>query len=139
MWEPNYKPTSGSHLIEKRFKCIDIHIDVYFFGEPDRFSHSTQIRFLEFSISFIGSSCASSHLGLLLFSHYCSSLLIAITPLFTFFSHTAITPLPLLFLSLYYYYSSFCCYYCYFSRMVLLLPCDEVIKLLILIIETDFN
>ncbi len=67
-----------------------------------------------------------------------------------FFSHTAVTFLPLLFFSLYYYYSSFYCYYCsliitalslllllffplllffscYFSDMVLLFPCDEVI------------
>jgi len=74
-----------------------VQMFTYMFGEPDRCSHRTRIRFSEFSVSFLlGSSCSSSHLGLLLFSccHY-------------FFSHTAITFLPLLFFSLYYYYSSF--------------------------------
>ncbi len=46
---------------ENRFKCVHVY---WGGGEPDRFSHRTQIRFSEFSVSFIG----SSHLGLLLFS-----------------------------------------------------------------------
>jgi hypothetical protein len=71
----------------------DPNVYIYVFEEPNRFSHRTQIRFSECSVSFIGSSCSSSHLGLLLFSccHY-------------FFSHTAITFLPLLFFSLYCYH-----------------------------------
>jgi len=71
---------------------------IYIYGEPDRFSHGTKIRFSEFSVSFIGFSCSSSSLGtatlllvLLLFSHYYSSLFITITLLFT-----AITVLSLL-------------------------------------------
>jgi len=88
MWEPNWKPTVGSGY-ENRFKCIHIY---NVFEEPDRFSQITQIRF---SVSFIDSSCSCSHLGLLLFS--CC---------YYFFSHTAITFLPLLFFCLYYYYCS---------------------------------
>jgi hypothetical protein len=71
---------------------------IHIYGEPDRFSHGTKIRFSEFSVSFIGFSCSSSSLGtatlllvLLLFSHYYSSLFITITLLFT-----AITVLSLL-------------------------------------------
>jgi hypothetical protein len=87
MWEPEWKPTSGSHTTENRFKN-------YFFGEPDRFSHRTQIRFSEFSVSFNWVP------PVLLLTWDCYSSLVAITFL------------PFLFFSLYYYYSSFYCYYC---------------------------
>jgi hypothetical protein len=47
------------------------YIYIYTYGEPSRFSHKTQIRFAEFSVSFIGSSCSPANLLLLLllFSH----------------------------------------------------------------------
>ncbi len=105
-----------SHDREPVQMYTHIHI-----GEPDRFSHRTGIRFSEFCVSFTGSSCSSSHLGLLLF----------------FF--TAVTVLPLLLFSLYWYYSSLYYYYFFpialilflllllFSHMVLLFSCDDVI------------
>jgi hypothetical protein len=121
---------------ENRFICITY---MYIFGEQDRFSHGTHIRFSEFSVSFIGSSCSSSHLGLLLFSccyyfspiiillslllllfflllllfsHYYCSLFLGITVLFI-----RITFIPFLL-------SFFCC--CYFSHMVLLFWCEVI-------------
>ncbi len=112
MWEPEWKPTSGFQMTENR---LWEQVQMYtFLGAPDRFSHRTQIRFSEFAVSFIGSSCSTSHMGLLLFS--CC---------YYFFPHTAITFLPLLFFSLYYYYSSFYCYY--FS------PIFTVLSLLVLL------
>jgi hypothetical protein len=63
MREPDWKPTSGSHMNENQLWEPFL---MYICGESDRFSHRTQIRFSEFSVSFIGSSCSSSHLGLLL-------------------------------------------------------------------------
>jgi hypothetical protein len=58
------------------------------FGEVDRFSHRTQIRFSEFSVQFIGSSC-SSHLGLLLFSccYYFFPIALILFLLLLLFSH----------------------------------------------------
>jgi hypothetical protein len=141
--EPDWIPTSGSHMNENQ---LWEPFFMYICGESDRFSHRTQIRFSEFSVSFIGSSCSSSHLGLLLlfccpllffshcyyfspiiillslllfflvlllFSHYYCSLLIGITLLFI-----TITFFPLLL-----FFS--CC--SDFSHMVLLFSCDEVI------------
>jgi len=39
---------------------------IYIYEEPSRFSHKTQFRFAEFSVSFIGSSCSPANLLLLL-------------------------------------------------------------------------
>ncbi len=120
--------------------------NVYIFGEPDRFSHRTRIRFSDFSVSFLlGSSCSSSHLGLLLFSccYYFFShtaitfpIIILLSFLLLLFSFTAIAVLPLLLFSLYWYYSSLY-YYLLFSHcsysfpvavtLVSLFSCDEVI------------
>ncbi len=128
MWESNWKLTSGSHLIENRLRePVQMYTCIYF-GQSDRFSHTTQIRFSEFSVSFIGSSCASSHLGLLLFSccyylffsynYYSSPMIVLLFLLLLLFSHyysslfIAITFFPLLL------FFSCCC--CYFSCMVLL-------------------
>jgi len=68
---------------------------------------------------FIGSSCSSSHMGLLLLAPLvcfltwgCFSFPLAMT----FFSLTSITLLPLLFFSLYCHYSSFYSYY--FSQFI---------------------
>jgi hypothetical protein len=87
MWEPDWKPTSGSHMTENRSKCVYIYIFV--FEEPNRFSHRTQIRFSECSVSFIGSSCSSSHLELLLFSccHYFFPIALILFLLLLLFSH----------------------------------------------------
>ncbi len=62
MWGPDWKPTSGSHMTENRLWEV-VQMYIYIYGELDRFSHRTQIRFSKFSVSFIGSSCSSSHLG----------------------------------------------------------------------------
>ncbi len=132
MWEQEWKPTSGSHMIENRFKkCIHI----YFFGEPDRFSHRTQIRFSEFSVSFNWVPLVL----LLTWDNYYSSLFITITLLFT-----AITVLPLLLFSLYWYYSSL--YYCLlFSHGVSLfvwwshLNINYLIYLKLILINENFN
>jgi len=69
---------------ENRFKCVYIYV----FEKPNRFSHRCQIRFSEFSVSFIGSSCSSSHLGLLLFSccYYCSPIITVLSLLVLLFS-----------------------------------------------------
>jgi hypothetical protein len=96
---------------KNRFKCIH----VYFFGEPDRFSHWTQIRFLEFCVSFIASSCASSHLQLLLFS--CC---------YYFVSHTAIT---LLFITIILF--SHCFFLIAFILFVLLLLFSHYVAFLV--------
>jgi hypothetical protein len=60
-----------------------------FFWRADRFSHRTQIRFSEFSVPFIGSSCSSSHLGLLLFSccYYFFPIALILFLLLLLFSH----------------------------------------------------
>jgi hypothetical protein len=39
------------------------NVYISFFGEPDRFSHGTEIRFSEFSASFIGFLLFFSSLG----------------------------------------------------------------------------
>jgi hypothetical protein len=62
IWEPDWKPTKN-RLWEPAYMYPNIY------GEPDRFSYRAQIRFSKLSVWFIGSSCSSSHLGLLLFSH----------------------------------------------------------------------
>jgi hypothetical protein len=104
-------------MTENRLKCIHI----FLFREPDRVSHKTQIRFSEFSESFIGSSCSSAItlLPLLFFClfYYYSSFLL-------FFSHIAIPLLPLLFFSLYYYYSLFYSYCCSILLLLLFSHCS---------------
>jgi len=140
MWEPEWKPTSDSNMTENGlWEPVHMYTYMYIFGEQDRFSHGTHIRFSEFSVSLIGSSCSSSHLGLLLFSccyyfspiiillslllllfflllllfsHYYCSLFLGITVLFI-----RITFIPFLL-------SFFCC--CYFSHMVLLFWCEVI-------------
>ncbi len=65
------------------------NVYILFLGEAYRFSHRTQIRFSEFSVSFIGSSCSSSHLGLLLFSccYYFFPIALILFLLLLLFSH----------------------------------------------------
>jgi hypothetical protein len=103
---------------ETRFKCIHIYVYIW---EPDRFSHITKIRFSELCVFIYG--------FLLFFFSLGTATLV----------FTAITVLPLLLFSLYWdlllsllllLFSPFllffsCC--CYFSHMVLLFSCDEVI------------
>jgi hypothetical protein len=83
MWKLDWKPTSDSHMNENwLWEPIQIYTHFFFFGESDRFSYRTQIRFWE--------------------SLYAATLLLL---LLVFFSLTAITLLPVLLFSLYCYYS----------------------------------
>jgi hypothetical protein len=99
MWEPEWNPTSASHMSENRLwervqMCTHTHTNM----EPDRFSHGTQIRFSEFSIILLVPlvllltwDCYSSPC-----CYYFSPIVILLSLLLLLFFFTAITVLPLL-------------------------------------------
>jgi hypothetical protein len=116
-------------------ELVQMYTNIYF-GEPDRFSHKTQIRFSEFSESFIGSSssCATFLPLLLLFFSYCyysSPIIILLAFLLLLFFLLFFLILLLLFS--HYYFSLFITithcftpisvlyYYCYYFPIALIL------------------
>jgi len=120
---------------------------IQFSGSSTNLVHWFLLFFFSHGAIGIGSSCSSSHLGLLLFSSC-----------YYFFPFPFITLLPLSFFSLYCYYSSFHCYYSYLYSyysfpialilFLLVLLFSHAVALFLwwndwiinyLIIKTDFN
>jgi hypothetical protein len=137
IWEPGWKPTSGSHMIENREGSLT---------ELRSGSQSSLYHLLVPLVLLLTWDCYSSPVAvtvflrlLLLFSHYYFSLFITIL-------FTAITVLPLSLFSLYWYYCSLYYYYFFLIALILFLLLwlfSHGVALFLwrshLIIKTDFN